>query len=137
MNILKLSTHWLVLVALLIGIVAGLLIQRADPQPRIPIEIIEVFGTAQVRDSGGVKGVQQDDKVLQVDGEDVGEDAQGLKGFKGWQETLAASSPGRALMITFQRADQSSYSVSVKVEMSPDSPRARWIAPFDLSLIHI
>ena len=133
MNILKLSTHWLVLVALLIGIVAGLLIQRADPQPRIPIEIIEVFGTAQVRDPGGVKGVQQDDKVLQVDGEDVGEDAQGLKGFKGWQEKLAASSPGRALMITFQRADQSSssYSVSVKVEMSPDSPRARWIAPFD------
>ena len=131
MKILKLSTHWLVLIALLIGIVVGLLIQRADPQPRIPIEIMEAFGTAQVLDPGGVKGVQQDDKVLQVDGENVGEDAQGLGGFKGWQEKLAASSPGRALMITFQRADQSSYSVSVKVEMSPDSPRARWIAPFD------
>ena len=131
MKILKLSTHWLVLVALLIGVGAGLLIQRADPQQRTPIEIMEAFGTAQVLDPGGVKGVQQDDKVLQVDGENVGEDAQGLGGFKGWQEKLAASSPGRALMITFQRADQSSYSVSVKVEMSPDSPRARWIAPFD------
>ena len=131
MKILKLSTHWLVLIALLVGVVVGLLIQRADSQPRIPIEIIDVFGTAEVRDPGGVKGVKEGDKVLQVDEEDVGEDAQGLKGFKGWQEKLAASSPGRALMITFQRADQSSYSVSVKVEMSPGSPRASLIAPFD------
>ena len=125
MNPLKLSTHWLVLIALVVGVGVGLLIQQTDAQPRIPVKVEEVDGAVQVKDAGGVKGVQAGDRVLQLDGKDVG-------GFKAWKSSLAAQSLGRTLNLKFQRlGGASDISVSVKVEMSPDSTRAHWLAPFD------
>ena len=124
MKILKLSTHWLVLIALVVGVGVGLLIQQTDAQPRIPVKMAEISGTAQVQDAGGVKGVQIGDKVLQFGGKDVGD-------FTAWESLLAGQSLGRTLNLKLQREGVDDFSVSVKVEMSPDSTRARWIAPFD------
>lgn len=124
MKILKLSTHWLVLIALVVGIGVGLLIQQRDAQPRIPVKVEEVDGPLQVKDAGGVKGVQPGDRVLQLDGKDVGD-------LKVWEASLAGQSPGRKLNLKLQRDGADDFSVSVEVEMSPDSTRARLIAPFD------
>ena len=124
MKILNLNTHWLVLIALVVGVGVGLLIQQTDAQPRIPVKMAEVSGTAQVQDAGGVKGVQIGDTVLQFGGKDV-------EDFTAWESLLAGQSPGGTLNLKLQRAGVDDFSVSVKVQMSPDSTRARWIAPFD------
>ena len=124
MKILNLSTHWLVLIALVVGVGVGLLIQQTDAQPRIPVKMAEVSGIAQVQDAGGVKGVQIGDTVLQFGGKDVGD-------FTAWESLLAGQSPGGTLNLKLQRPGVDDFSVSVKVQMSPDSARARWIAPFD------
>ena len=124
MNPLKLSTHWLVLIALFVGGGLGLFIQQRDAQPRIPVKVEDVDGAVRVKDAGGEKGVQAGDRVLQLDGKDVGD-------LKVWEYYLAGHSPGRVLNLSLQRGEGETFLAPVEVSMSPGSTRARWIAPLD------
>ncbi|MEE3053495.1 MAG: cation:dicarboxylase symporter family transporter [Planctomycetota bacterium] len=124
MNPLKLSTHWLVLIALFVGGGLGLLIQRTDAGPALPVGVEQLEGNLRVSDTGGVAGVQVGDTVLGL------EDTQ-VSTLAAYQETLAGHSPGRVLNLILQRGETESFSVPVKVLMSPGSTRAGWIAPLD------
>ena len=70
MNILKLSTHWLVLIALVLGAGLGLFIQKKSADSTIPVKVEWAAGGALVKDAGGVKDVLPGDRVLQLNGED-------------------------------------------------------------------
>ena len=62
--------------------------------------------------------------TLQLDGEAVSSE-------KAWDAVISRQSPGRVLSLTLQRDGGEPFSVPVKASMSPDSARARWIAPLD------
>ncbi len=136
MNILKLSTHWQVLIALVVGVGVGLLIQRTDAQPRTPIEMMDVDGAARVKDPGNVKELQVQDRLIRLNGKDV----DGQSGFAAWNQAVAKGSPGRTLTLIVRRGEEGpasvkskDVSVSVKIAMSPGSPRSSWLAPFDFA----
>ena len=71
MNILKLSTHWLVLIALVLGAALGLFIQKKSADSTIPVKVEWTVEGAPVSDAGGIKDVQPGDRMLQLDGEAV------------------------------------------------------------------
>ena len=124
MNILKLSTHWLVLIALVLGAGLGLFIQKKSADSTVPVKVEWAAGGALVKDAGGVKDVLPGDRILQLDGEDVSSE-------KAWDVAISRQSPGRVLSLTLQRGGGEPFSVPVKASMSPGSARARWIAPLD------
>ena len=124
MNILKLSTHWLVLIALVLGAALGLFIQKKSADSTIPVKVEWTVEGATVSDAGGIKDVQPGDRMLQLDGEAVSSE-------KAWDAVISRQSPGRVLSLTLQRDGGEPFSVPVKASMSPDSARARWIAPLD------
>ena len=102
MNPLKLSTHWLVLIAPFVGGGLGLLIQRTDAGPALSVGVEQREGNLRVSDTGGVAGVQVGDTVLGL------EDTQ-VSTLAAYQETLAGHSPGRVHNLILQRGETESY----------------------------
>ena len=52
LKVWKLKIHWQILLAILVGVVGGLLIQQADPGPTLGITVEEVKGALLVESAG-------------------------------------------------------------------------------------
>jgi len=127
-KVLRLGMHWQVVVAMVAGVTIGAVVLRTDAEPRLEgVRLVAVEGggvAVESADTALVRGkIAVADRVVSVDG-------QAVDSVAGVGAVLARVSPGKIVELRLAR-DGDELRALTKVEMSPDSPRASWIAPFD------
>jgi len=126
LKVWKLRIHWQIVLAILVGVGGGLLIQQADPRPTLGITVAEEGGILRVKSiqkGTAPEGIRAGDRILAVEGAAV-------KSAKDFDKALAPRNVADVVVVTLDRSGESTR-VSATVKMSADSARARALEPFN------